>query len=52
MGGITGRRFASIWAVRASVKLSSEERATQPHAGAVFRARPGFVGRPPNRFKG
>jgi len=47
-----GRDLSDLYITTASVKLSSEERAAQPHAGAVFRARPGFVGRPANRFKG
>jgi sugar lactone lactonase YvrE len=47
-----GPDMTDLYVTTASVKLSREERATQPHAGAVFRARPGFAGRPANRFKG
>jgi len=47
-----GPDLTDLLITTASVKLSSEERATQPHAGGIFRARPGVTGRPPNRFKG
>jgi sugar lactone lactonase YvrE len=47
-----GSDLSDLYITTASVKLSSDERASQPHAGAVFRARPGVVGRPANRFKG
>jgi hypothetical protein len=35
MGGITARRFASIWALRASVKLSSPLQPFQVHDGLL-----------------
>jgi sugar lactone lactonase YvrE len=47
-----GADLTDLYITTARVKLSGEERASQPHAGAVFRARPGVVGRPANLFKG
>lgn len=44
--------LGDLYITTANVKLTAQERATQPHAGGVFRARPGVTGRPPNRFKG
>jgi hypothetical protein len=32
--------------------LSAEEQARQPHAGALFRSRPGVTGRLPFKFAG
>ena len=47
-----GPDLADLYITSAHVKLTAEERAEQRHAGGIFVARPGPVGRPPNRFKG
>jgi len=47
-----GRDLRDLYITTASIKLSERERADQPLAGGLFRARPGVSGRPPHRFKG
>ena len=47
-----GADLRDLYITTATIKLSDEERAGQPIAGGLFRARPGPAGRAPNRFKG
>jgi sugar lactone lactonase YvrE len=47
-----GEDFGDLYITTAQLKLTAQERAEQPHAGGLFRARPGPKGRPQNRFKG
>ena len=47
-----GPDLRDLYITTATVKLSDPDRAEQPAAGGLFRARPGPTGRPPNRFKG
>jgi sugar lactone lactonase YvrE len=47
-----GPDLADLYITSARVALSEDERARQPHAGGVFRCRPGVVGRPANAFAG
>jgi sugar lactone lactonase YvrE len=47
-----GRDLRDLYITTAANTLSPEERARQPHAGGVFRCRPGVQGRPANRFRG
>jgi sugar lactone lactonase YvrE len=47
-----GRDLRDLYITTAATTLSPEERARQPHAGGVFRCRPGVQGRPANRFRG
>lgn len=47
-----GADLRDLFITTATIKLSEAERAAQPQAGGLFRARPGVKGRPPNRFKG
>lgn len=42
----------SLYVTSARRGLSAEARALEPHAGAVFRARPGVEGRPPATYAG
>jgi sugar lactone lactonase YvrE len=45
-----GPDLRDLYITTAAVKLSEHERAQQPLAGGLFRARPGPKGRPPHRF--
>lgn len=47
-----GTDLNELYITSAAAGLSDRQRATQPHAGAVFRARPGIPGLPPQRFGG
>ena len=47
-----GSDLGDLYITTASVKLSPQERADQPQAGGLFRARPGPKGRAPHRFRG
>ncbi|MBA2316781.1 MAG: SMP-30/gluconolactonase/LRE family protein [Euzebyales bacterium] len=47
-----GEQLDELYITSAAAGLSDEERANQPHAGAVFRVRPGVCGLPPQRFSG
>ena len=47
-----GPDLRDLYITTATIKLSYEDRAGQPSAGGLFRARPGPAGRAPNRFKG
>lgn len=47
-----GPDLRDLYITSASENLTAEQRAEQPHAGSVFRARPGVTGRPANRFGG
>lgn len=47
-----GSDFGDLYITTANVKLSPQERAKQPQAGGLFRARPGPKGRAAHRFKG
>lgn len=45
-----GEQLDELYITSAAAGLSDEERARQPHAGAIFRVRPGVRGLPPQRF--
>jgi sugar lactone lactonase YvrE len=47
-----GPDLADLYITSAWSELSEEERAAQPHAGGVFRVRPGVRGFPPVEFAG
>jgi sugar lactone lactonase YvrE len=47
-----GADLRDLYVTTAAVKLTVSERASQSHAGGVFRCRPGASGRRPHRFKG
>jgi len=47
-----GPDLRDLYITTVANKLSERERADQPLAGGLFRARPGPSGRPPHRFKG
>jgi sugar lactone lactonase YvrE len=47
-----GRDLRDLYITTAATTLSPEARTRQPHAGGVFRCRPGVQGRPANRFRG
>jgi sugar lactone lactonase YvrE len=47
-----GADLSDLYITSAWFGLSDEERAAQPHAGGVFRCRPGVSGRPARRFAG
>jgi sugar lactone lactonase YvrE len=47
-----GPDLRDLYITTAATALSPAERARQPHAGGVFRCRPGVAGRPANRYKG
>ena len=47
-----GPDLSDLYITTAARGLSEEQVAKQPHAGGLFRCRPGFVGRPPYRFGG
>lgn len=46
-----GAALDELYVTSASVALSPEERARQPHAGGLYRLRPGVSGRPANVFR-
>jgi len=46
-----GADLGDLFITTASVKLTEQERAEQPHAGGLFHARPGAKGRAPHRFR-
>lgn len=47
-----GPDLADLYVTSASIALSADERAAQPHAGSLFRLRPGVTGRPARLFAG
>ena len=47
-----GQDLADLYITTASRGLTAEERRLQPHAGGLFRARPGVAGQAPRAFKG
>jgi sugar lactone lactonase YvrE len=47
-----GPDLDDLYITSASIDLSAEERRSQPHAGALFRARPGVRGLPSTPFAG
>jgi sugar lactone lactonase YvrE len=47
-----GDDLGDLYVTSATIGLSPEQRAAQPHAGRVLRLRPGVTGRPPFGFKG
>jgi len=47
-----GEDLGDLYITSAWSGLSDDERASQPHAGGVFRCRPGVHGRPARRFAG
>lgn len=47
-----GPRFDELYITSASDGLSEQQRDEQPHAGAIFRVRPGVDGLPPQEFAG
>ena len=47
-----GADLGDLYITTARIKLSEADRASQPLAGGLFRARPGVRGRPPHRFSG
>ena len=47
-----GPDMADLYVTTASRDLTAEERLAQPHAGGVFRSRPGVVGQVPRVFNG
>lgn len=47
-----GAGFDELYITTASIGLSGAERAEQPHAGSVFRCRPGVRGRAATRYRG
>lgn len=47
-----GPDMAELYITTASRDLTAEERLAQPHAGGVFRSRPGVVGQAPRVFSG
>jgi sugar lactone lactonase YvrE len=47
-----GAELRDLYITTASIALDARERERQPHAGALFRCRPGQTGRLPNRFRG
>jgi sugar lactone lactonase YvrE len=46
-----GPDMRDLYITTAASRLTDKERADQPHAGGLFRCRPGVGGRPPHRFK-
>jgi sugar lactone lactonase YvrE len=47
-----GPDLSDLYVTTASIELSAEGRKAQPHAGGLFRLRPGVRGRAPHRFGG
>jgi sugar lactone lactonase YvrE len=47
-----GPRLTDLYITTARIDLTAEERQAQPHAGGLFRARPGVSGQPARRFAG
>ncbi len=47
-----GPELSDLYITTAATGLSEEQLEKQPHAGGLFRCRPGHVGRPPYRFGG
>jgi sugar lactone lactonase YvrE len=47
-----GPDLADLYVTTASIELSAEGRKAQPHAGGMYRLRPGMRGRAPNRYGG
>jgi len=47
-----GTDLSDLYITSAAAGLSEEQLAKEPHAGALFRCRPGQQGLPPNRFAG
>ncbi len=47
-----GPDLRDLYITTAWMGLSSDARAAQPHAGSLFRCRPGVAGRPAHRFAG
>jgi len=47
-----GPDLTDLYVTTASIELSAEGRKAQPHAGGVYRLRPGVRGRVPNRYGG
>jgi sugar lactone lactonase YvrE len=45
-----GDDLRDLYITTAAIALDARERERQAHAGGLFRCRPGFVGREPNRF--
>ena len=47
-----GPRLTDLYITTAWTDLTAEERQSQPHAGGLFRARPGVAGQRPRRYAG
>ena len=47
-----GPDLSDLYVTSASIELKADARAAQPHAGSLYRARPGVKGRPAHRFAG
>ena len=47
-----GGDLRDLYITTATIELTPSQRAAEPHAGAVFRCRPGPVGRRAHRFRG
>jgi sugar lactone lactonase YvrE len=47
-----GPDYADLYITTASPEPGSDEHASQPHSGGLFRVRPGVTGRPPNLYRG
>ena len=47
-----GADLRDVYITTAAIALDAAARSRQPHAGGLFRCRPGSTGRPPHRFKG
>ena len=47
-----GAELRDLYITTASIALDARERERQPHAGGLFRCRPGPAGRAPYRFRG
>jgi sugar lactone lactonase YvrE len=47
-----GEDLGDLYITTATIALDAAARAQQPHAGGLFRCRPGVMGRPAHRFRG
>lgn len=47
-----GSDLSDLYITTAASGLSARELENEPHAGGLFRCRPGYVGRLPNKFRG
>jgi len=46
-----GAELSDLYITSAATGLSAKQLQREPHAGGLFRCRPGHIGRPPNRFR-